>query len=171
MALRFFSEHQTWSAGGAITDDLWRIEIFDSSFVGEESEFIVADGARLSYRAEGDTPQAPILSSEFSFTMLIENETQEDLIIDMAAAAESRFTVVVYRDGKFYWAGVINSPDITIEDADYPYGFDIAAVDGLALLRNYEYREEGTSPTKWDLRYTVIMIDYRDQSVPFLYPI
>jgi len=156
MALRFFSEHQTWSAGGAITDDLWRIEIFDSSFVGEESEFIVADGARLSYRAEGDTPQAPILSSEFSFTMLIENETQEDLIIDMAAAAESRFTVVVYRDGVFYWAGVINSPDITIEDADYPYGFDIAAVDGLALLRNYEYREEGTSPTKWDLRYTGI---------------
>lgn len=141
------------AANGGLT---WRIEIFDSEFVGSETEFSVENGARKEYRGDGDSVFSPILGSSLAFQMMIEDTTHEALITDLAGAPEGRFTVVLYREGVFDWAGVINSPEISIEDLDYPYAFAITAVDGLALLKNYEYRQDGTDVTKWDLRYTGI---------------
>jgi len=154
MALRFYNEH---SSIDGTTEIDWKVEIWDSAFVGEEYPFnIERDSSFLQYRATGDNVFSPVLGSSFVFTMMIEDTTHEALITDMASAAEGRFTVVVYKDSVFYWAGVINSPEIIIQDFEYPYGFDISAVDGLALLKNYEYRQDGTDVTKYDLRYTGI---------------
>lgn len=151
MALRFYNEHQSIDGQGGIT---WRLEIHDADFVGEEYEFKVADGASLNYRGKGEDVYEPVLASSLSFTMMIEDTTHEDLIEDVITANEGRFTVVVKKDGVFYWAGVVNSYDGEIQDAYYPYGFRISAVDGLALLKNYEYREETTIPDKkWNIRY------------------
>lgn len=153
MAIRLFNEHA--SRTGTPID--WKIEIHDSAYVGDPVEFKVYDGAHIRFRSEGGEVQpAPVLGSSLEFGMVVQNSDHEDLIDDIAGAAEGRFTVVIYKDSTFYWAGVINSPEITIDDKDYPFEFRITAVDGLGLLRNYEYRQDGTSATKYDLRYTGI---------------
>lgn len=156
MALRFFCTFQSYSGdgdiltddlGNVLTDDLgniltdegltWGIDIFDSDYVGDPFEFRVAGGVKIDYRGEGDSILSPILASSIRFDMMIQDADHEDLITDMAAGKEGRFTVTIERNGEFYWAGVINSPEINIEDADYPFAFTITAVDGLALLKNY----------------------------------
>ena len=146
MAVRFRNEHTSWAVSSPIT---WKIEIFDADHVGGVTDFEVASGASLNYRGDGDDALAPILSSTVTFSMMVEDATHEQLITDLAGAAEGRFTIVLYKDSVFNWAGVINSPEINIEDADYPFSFEITAVDGLALLKNYEYKQNITSGNKW----------------------
>lgn len=146
MAVRFRNEHASWAVTSPIT---WKIEIFDSTYGDEVTDFEVENGLDLQYRATGDDVNEPILASSARFSMVIQNSTHEQLITDLAGAKEGRFTVVLYKDDVFHWAGVINSPEISIEDADYPFGFEITAVDGLALLKNYEYKQNITSATKW----------------------
>ena len=151
MAIRLFNEHA--SRTGTPID--WKIEIHDSAYVGDPVEFLVYDGAYIRFRAEGgDVQPAPILGSSLEFSMVVQNSDHEDLITDIASAAEGRFTVAVYKDAVFHWAGVINAPEIVIEDKYYPYEFKITAVDGLALLKNYEYIQDTTIPAKkWYIRY------------------
>jgi len=165
MALRFFCTYQSWSGdasvltdddGNILTDDdgnpltdeglEFGIGIFDSDFSGDPIEFRVASAPKIDYRAEGDSILSPILASSIRFDMMIQDADHDDLITDMAAGKEGRFTVTIERGGAFYWAGVINSPEISIEDADYPFAFTITAVDGLALLKNYPYSQ---SNTRW----------------------
>lgn len=146
MAVRFRNEHTSWAVSSPIT---WKIEIFDADHVGGVTDFEVESGAALNYRGDGGDATTPILSSTLTFSMLVQDSTHEQLITDLAGAAEGRFTVVLYKDNVFNWAGVINSPEINIEDADYPFSFEIMAVDGLALLKNYEYKQNITSSNKW----------------------
>ena len=172
MALRFYSTYKSFAGGQGLTDDNgdpilddlgtqatsgyldWRIEIHDSQHVGDSTEFRISDrGGELTYRGDGGELTSPILGSSFSFDMMIQDATHEDLITDLVSSKEGRFTVKVLRDIEFYWAGVINAPDVVYEDEYYPYSFTVSAVDGLALLRNYEYRQEITSSTKWETKY------------------
>jgi len=165
MALRFYTSYPSWAEANFLTDGdgniltdgdgnpltdggvTWGIEIYDTSYSDPEIEFRVAGGVKIDYRAEGDSIQSPILASSVRFDMIIQDEDHEDLITDMAAGKEGRFTVVITKNGAFYWAGVINSPEINIEDADFPYSFTITAVDGLALLKNYPCSQNITN--KW----------------------
>ena len=142
MALRFVSEHKSWSDG--LT---WKVEIHDSDFVGSETEFFVQNGVDIEYRGDEDNLHWPILASTARFVMMVEDATHEQLITDMAGAKEGRFTVAIYKSGTFFWAGVINSPEISIVDNDFPYAFSITAVDGLALLKNYPCSQSGK---RWD---------------------
>lgn len=143
MALRFVSEHKSWSDG--LT---WKVEIHDSDFVGSETIFYVAPGGiDIEYRGDEDNLHWPILASTARFVMMVEDATHEQLITDMAGAKEGRFTIAIYKSGTFFWAGVINSPEISIEDNDFPYAFSITAVDGLALLKNYPCSQSGK---RWD---------------------
>lgn len=147
MALRFWSEHR--DIADAMT---WRIEIFDSTFEGEEYEFVIEQqSCSVQWRADGsESVLPPILGSTCEFTMMVEDATHEQLITDIAGAKEGRFTVVLYRNSVLYWAGVINSPEINFDDWDFPYPFTISAVDGLALLRNYPYSQGGR---RWEDKY------------------
>lgn len=106
MALRFVSEHKSWSDG--LT---WKVEIHDSDFVGSETIFYVAAGGiDIEYRGDEDNLHWPILASTARFVMMVEDATHEQLITDMAGAKEGRFTIAIYKSGTFFWAGVINSP-------------------------------------------------------------
>lgn len=148
MSLRFFNEHKSWS------DDLtWRVEIHDSAFSGDEIEFAVENGAKVNWRADGDSILSPMLASSLTFSMVVQDADHEDLLTDIAGAVEGRFTVVLFREGVFFWAGVMNSPELSIGDMAHPYAVQLSAVDGLALLKNYEYRQEIDSATKWFVKY------------------
>jgi len=137
MALRFVSEDKSWSEG-----IVWKAEIHDKAFVGDPTAFIFGgDGIEFQWRQDGGDVYAPILGSSAAFEMVVQNETHEDLITDLAGAAEGRFTIVIYKDEVFFWAGVVNAPELSIQDFDFPYGFKIEAVDGLALLKNYPYSQ------------------------------
>jgi len=149
MALRFASESKSWSDG--LT---WKAEIWDSAFEGDDTPFVFGSGGiEIQWHQGGGDVYAPVLGSSVSFEMMIQDETHEQLIADLAGAGEGRFTIIIYKDEAFFWAGVVNAPELSIEDFDFPYGFVIGAVDGLALLKNYEYRQDITSETKWYDKY------------------
>lgn len=134
MAVRFTNEHTSWAVSSSLT---WKIEIHDADHVGGNTDFEVEEGLQIEWRGDGDDVLSPILASSATFSMMVQDATHEALITDMAGAAEGRFTLKVYRDSVFYWAGVVNTNDIEFEDWSYPFGFKISAVDGLALLKNF----------------------------------
>tara|TARA_B100001093_G_scaffold244669_1_gene234275 strand:- start:995 stop:4417 length:3423 start_codon:yes stop_codon:yes gene_type:complete len=151
MALRFHSEFSN------IRREVFKIEIYDSSFSGSSTEFIVrGNGFNLSYNGGEETYQL-IKSSTLSFVMNVDNSTLRGLPNDIAASSDSsRFGVKVYKDDTYtagnnytpdgsnyvlYWYGCINKRIMTVEDSSYPFDFKISAVDGIELLKLYTYND------------------------------
>ena len=155
MALRFHSEFRN------IRRELFKVEIYDSSFSGSSTEFTLrGNGFQLAYNGGEETYQL-IKSSTLSFVMNIDNSTLKALPSDIASSTDiSRFAVKLYRDDTYtlgnnytpsgsnyvlFWAGCINKRIMSIQDADYPYDFRISAVDGIELLKNYTYNNVSDS--------------------------
>jgi len=155
MALRFHSEFRN------IRRELFKVEIYDSSFSGSSTEFTLrGNGFELAYNGGEETYQL-IKSSTLSFVMNIDNSTLKSLPSDIAASTDiSRFSVKLYRDDTYtsgnnytptgsnyvlFWAGCINKRIMSIQDAGYPYDFRISAVDGIELLKNYTYNNESNN--------------------------
>ena len=142
MALRFHSEFSN------IRRELFKVEIYDSSFSGSSTEFTLrGNGFELAYNGGEETYQL-IKSSTLSFVMNINNSTLKALPIDISATdSVSRFAVKLHRDDTYtagnnytpdgsnyelFWAGTINKRIMSIQDAGYPYDFRVSAVDGIA---------------------------------------
>jgi hypothetical protein len=155
MALRFHSEFRN------IRRELFKVEIYDSSFSGSSTEFTLrGNGFQLAYNGGEETYQL-IKSSTLSFVMNIDNSTLKPLPSDIASSTDiSRFAVKLYRDDTYtsgnnytpsgsnyvlFWAGCINKRIMSIQDASYPYDFRISAVDGIELLKNYTYNNVSDS--------------------------
>jgi len=155
MALRFHSEFSN------IRRELFKVEIYDSSFSGSSTEFTLrGNGFQLAYNGGEETYQL-IKSSTLSFVMNIDNSTLKALPSDIASSTDiSRFAVKLYRDDTYtsgnnytpsgsnyvlFWSGCINKRIMSIQDASYPYDFRISAVDGIELLKNYTYNNVSDS--------------------------
>jgi hypothetical protein len=134
MAVRYRSEFKS----DKLID--WKIDIHDSDFSGDVILFKVkSNGFELSHQGENQDIINPILASEVKFTFEVESEEQEALITDLAGAPESRFTVVIYREEEFYWAGAILTDIATVQNFPFPYGFTVVAIDGLSTLKDIPY--------------------------------
>lgn len=142
MALRFYSEFPSYLG----TD--WRIEIHDTDFVGTETELTVSGGFSLNPKADGREFTEALMPSELTVNVVIQDpaETFKD---DIVTSSETRFSVVLKKDGDFYWSGAL-VPDVgEIEDKGPKYGMALKAVCGLGLLADYEYIDETPTADKW----------------------
>jgi len=155
MALRFYSEFTN------IRRELFKVEIYDSSFSGTSTEFsLIGNGFELQYNGGEETYEL-IKSSTLSFVMNIDNSTLNSLPSDIASSIDiSRFAVKLYRDDVFtpsnnytpdgssyslFWAGCINKRIMSIQDTSYPFNFKVAAVDGIEMLKNHTYSNESNN--------------------------
>lgn len=153
MAVRYRSEFKSTEGR------LWRIDVADSTHVGDPDTFKVAsNGFELNYRSENQEINAPILGSQLRFAMQLEDSGMADFPDDIANGAENRFTVVLYdfpddeATPSFFWCGVIDSQVTEEEDMSFPRDLVITAVDGIALLKDIEYKAT-IAALKWQGRY------------------
>jgi hypothetical protein len=138
MATRF--ESSIFSSAGRN----WKIYIDDADFVGTAYEFRVAD-FRVRWDGEGKSRNDRIKGSKCDVEMMIQDVTHEAIIADLIDAPEGRFTMkITYVSGteQFYWAGYILSDLSGGTDEHYPYSFRLTATDGLARLRDIEYKDD-----------------------------
>jgi hypothetical protein len=130
----------------------WKIDILgDSEMFPEPVEVNVAGNLfNLSYRGLKD-PFDPVLSSELTVTMLVEESNYpeiEEMIGAMSFGVEGKFFCKVYKyvSGAyvFKWGGMM-IPDLgTMEDKYYPYELELSFTDGLGRLKDIDFDDEGT---------------------------
>ena len=125
---------------------LWDIQILDSTLSSGNmnTEFsLTPEGLTIKWDGENDQRYQPVKASSCKFTMMIENATLAGFITLLQAADEGRFTVKVekYNGSSWdvYWRGFIVAQDMEVEDLDYPYEFDVEAIDGIGRLKDFEF--------------------------------
>lgn len=138
MAIRFTSEFRS------DTGIDYKIEIDDSVFVGSPTTFVVgSEGFTLEYAGETDDIVSPIMSSNVSIPFMVQNALQQTFFEQLVAVQESRFRIKISRwvSGayKTYWVGYVMQDIAQIEDAPFPYIYELRAVDGLGRLANIDY--------------------------------
>jgi len=139
----------------------YNIYLDDADYAGSAIDFSTgADGFTLDYQGDQKGLTIKNLGSSLDFGMAI-GETESnyadclDLIDDMKASSEGRFTVKVTRgeigvDETLFWVGYV-LPDIArLEDRAQIQEFRIAATDGLARLKGIEYKDDsGATDVPW----------------------
>ena len=143
-AIRYHSEYKSF------TQDIYRIEIWDSEHTGDSTEFTSgSDGFSLRYEGEGSSAEGVVLATSCEIAFYVENTVHEELITDIGTSEEGRFMVRILwtaSDLKF-WHGML-LPDIgSYEEAYYPYVLKLKATDGLASLKDVDYNDDGDEYT------------------------
>lgn len=141
MAKRFHSEDIISLEGYTYV-----LDVYDSSFGGASTEFKVsAEGFELSYENESADPFEPVNPSRVQFQMFANTSGIETLISDMVTASENRFLLRITKDGSIFWFGKMIADIGVLEDYDRdmnPY-FTFTATDGLGLLAEVDYNDDG----------------------------
>ena len=118
-----------------------RLDIHDASYTGSPNQLpdFATGGYAVSYPGNDDERYAPIKGSSIDLFLMVDSPALETLIIDIANAAEQRFSVVLYKNGYLDWSGHI-APDLIEQPDDVqPYNVRLVATDYLgALTMNWE---------------------------------
>jgi len=118
------------------------LEIWDTSYSGAATSFNTKDnGYNLKYSANGFEEAAQFMATECEFVFWIENATHEALITDFVTAQEGRFLVRILKDSVLEWTGFILFDSTSYEDVDYPFAFQIKAVDGIGTLKDVDFKD------------------------------
>lgn len=151
-AVRFTSEFKT-SLGLE-----YKVEIYDQDHTGSSTAFkLGAEGFTINWRGNNNDMFEPIVGSECGFTMMVENNTHEQFIIDIASSRENRFWIGVYKGANLWWCGIMASDIARVEDLAFPYAFEVRAYDGLGLLKNSNYANNKYEPIRGYERFTTII--------------
>lgn len=112
--------------------------------IGSLPDFYVdPKGLELSWRGEGKGLENPILTSELRVTCRCD-ETHTDYITTIGTMVTTGITVTVYKDGDFWWGGIMQHEAVQLQyDSGAGYWFDVAATDGLALLKEKDFDNAG----------------------------
>lgn len=136
MALRLVNEHcglLTTPTGNFEVSH--RIEIHDRNAGGNEPFKIGKPGVTIRVEGEVDELQPVIQPCTCEFDMLVQNAAHEQFVQDLAQNDEYRFVVMVWRDGKKIFTGVIYSDQVVLEDSNRPYKkLRVRAIDGVVTL-------------------------------------
>ena len=118
------------------------LEIWDTSYSGAATSFNTKDnGYNLKYSANGFEEAAQFMATECEFVFWIENATHEALITDFVTAQEGRFLVRILKDSVLEWTGFILFDSTSYEEVDYPFAFQIKAVDGIGTLKDVDFKD------------------------------
>lgn len=126
--------------------------IDDANFSGVTSTVDVIN-AGITWQSDvenGLERYAPIIASNFKFTILINDNVKEQFLTDFLVSPEGRFTIRLtgYDTGdapNFYWYGYILADLVEYDDVALSVGYfyDINAVDGIGWLKGIDYKPDG----------------------------
>jgi hypothetical protein len=137
MAIRFYSEFSTERG------NTWRVNIHDTEFSGEAEEYSsAAPGFVLSYFGGKDV-FSPLMPSTCSLHMMVQTDTQQALLTDLADFAEGKFIIEVREDPDGtdlrHWLGMLTPESVRIPDQARPFAVELEAICGLATLSRQDY--------------------------------
>lgn len=126
--------------------------IDDANFSGVTISVNVVN-AQITWQADvenGLERYAPIIPSNFKFTIIINTEAKEQLLTDFLVAAEGRFTIRLTgydttNTPNFYWYGYMLADLVEYDDTSLEIGYlyDINAIDGIGWLKGIDYKPDG----------------------------
>ena len=120
------------------------VEILDTQDVYSSAfRFNIGTDFSLNYNSQSDDRFSPIKGSDLSLPIIIQNASQQNLIINQMLNSvdygEDRWIVKVNKNGSLFWVGVVVFDLWQRSDMSYPYTFNLAATDGLARLKELEF--------------------------------
>lgn len=123
------------------------VHIHDSAFSSTPTAIeLCADGFTLTYDGDGDPRFELIKASSLSLPVLVTNSTVQAFIDELPTAKEDRFSIVVYQGDTptLFWLGTLLPDTIEYPDLGLPYQIDIRFSDGIALLKDIPFDDDGT---------------------------
>lgn len=132
----------------------YRIDIDDADYVGAATEIDVSEeGFNLRYSGQTDRVVPGIMGSSCSVSIAVtpDNRTTIDTIATaIRNSEETRFSIAMYKVGfsttTLFWAGTVLTDLGGFDDIGDTFFFTIEAVDGLARLKNIDYKDESLTP-------------------------
>ena len=142
MAIRL--RGKTATTGGQV----YTVLVMDATYVGTVQDIELRNpGFVLTYAGAEDI-WAPIVPSTIEIPWLVTSAAQETFISELALAEEGRIRVVIRKGNldtsPIWWAGIVTTDNLIVQDAPQPYDSTITAVDGLQLLSRRDYTPGAT---------------------------
>ena len=135
----------------------YRVEIHDTTYFGLDVYNFDVLNLAVKYDANGEEDDrfTPVIQSEASVEMHIDNSDLNAFVEDLVTSGENKYYILIYdvvqplQSFTFRWAGYILTDLIAIEDVDLNlgYSFVLKAKDGLNTLKNIDYNNSGVPYT------------------------
>jgi len=130
------------------------------------------EGVNLIYESTDDTMLVPgIVSSrcEVSTIWPSEDTTLTSLIADLLDAEDGDFLLEILRDDSRIWVGSILVEQVDFLESTPTQTLRIVATDGLALLKNVDYNDDGTAYTGYQFLFDTILSNIQEKWVLWPY--
>ena len=144
-AIRFTS--QFLSDNGLI----YNIEIWDRNYTGSSTKITLGSGGpKMIWESESEDRFTEILSSTCEIPLVIDNALLDDFLLDIRSSAyqERDVYVHVYFSNTSFrplWSGFLLHELASTVDEYYPYEYRLRFTDGLSLLKEIDFVQEGSS--------------------------
>jgi len=120
----------------------WTTKISKDGFAGELTYFKGSgEPIILELCNESDDPYDPIKESRAVISVIAETGF---ILDDLYSTEDMQFKVEIYQNSDLYWVGYVDTQQGQEPYEDVPYTVEIYCTDGLSLLRNILYNDEGT---------------------------
>ena len=142
------------------------IEIYNESFAGS-SKAVTTNDLRITYESEGDQILESLKASRCSFTLVNDSAEVDTFIDNLVAGNEDQFKMVVRKQNKMEWCGVILIDQVSWEDMPKPRLLNITAIDGIGRLADIEFdfaTTDGNPAQSTMLDYIYEALEYNDLS-------
>lgn len=129
-------------------------------------------GVNLIYESTDDTMLVPgIVNSrcEVSTIWNSDDTTLTSLIADLLAANDGDFLLEILRDDTRIWVGSILIEQVDLLESTPMQTLRIVATDGLALLKNVDYNNNGTAYTGYQIVLDTILSNIQEKWVLWPY--
>lgn len=176
MAVRLRTKYTAISHTPGVTHKVYELEIHDTRLETDANiEFRMRQGdARLSNDNEGEDIFQPIVTSSYTFNIMIENADHESFLSDFALAPEGRFLVRLYRNvsggnsqtTKFL--GRILHDTTNIYDVDIPV-ISLNVADPLTELESIDFDTYDQLRYRWK-QVIIDQMLMQSKTLQYFYP-
>jgi len=129
--------------GDPTTGAVWGWDALDTLTdpPGIQTHEIGLPGFTLEYETQNEKLYTPLMPSRLTMKVIFQDDTQATFLNALAESYEGQFLVRVLRNDDLFWSGVLMPDVVQFEDQDYPFEFELTAVDGLSRLKSIQYPE------------------------------
>ena len=126
----------------------YTLEIYVKDYSSGSTEIeLGAGGCIISYDTSGENKFSPIISSKMQIPFLVETVAMKNFIASLRDTyQEQEVYAHLYTDAtEPIWSGYIIMDLGSEEDVSYPYEVVLTAIDGLGLLKDHDFVQDGST--------------------------